>query len=160
MNNNTMGATTYHWDFGDGSMPSSNQDPNHEFPGYPPANYTILLTATSEHGCIDTMTQTVIIKPSLLIYIPNTFTPDGDQFNQNWLPIFSESVDPYNYELLLFDRWGETIWESHNLSVGWDGTYGSNGIAVQDGSYTYKISYKLRNDAQREIITGHVNLMR
>lgn len=106
------------------------------------------------------MTQTVIVKPSLLIYIPNNFTPDGDQFNQNWLPIFSESVDPYNYEFLLFDRWGETIWESHNLSVGWDGTYGSNGIAVQDGSYTYKISYKLRNDAQREIITGHVNLMR
>jgi gliding motility-associated-like protein len=160
MNNNTMGATTYYWDFGDGSMPTSNQDPNHEFPGYPPTNYTILLTATNEHGCIDTMTQTVIVNPSLLIYIPNTFTPDGDQFNQNWLPIFSESVDPYNYELLLFDRWGETIWESHNLSVGWDGTYGSNGIAVQDGSYTYKISYKLRNDAQREIITGHVNLMR
>ena len=160
MNNASIGATTYYWDFGDGSMPSTNQDPNHEFPGYPPTNYTIFLTATSEHGCIDTITQTVIVHPSLLIYIPNAFTPDGDQFNQTWLPIFSESVDPYNYELLLFDRWGETIWESHNLSVGWDGTYGSNGLAVQDGSYTYKISYKLRNDALREIITGHVNLMR
>jgi len=160
MNNASIGANAYYWDFGDGSMPSIVQDPNHDFPAYPPSNYTILLTATNEHGCTDTMTQTVIVHPSLLIYIPNTFTPDGDQFNQNWLPIFSESVDPYNYDLYLYNRWGETIWESHNLSVGWDGTYGKNGLQVQDGSYTYKINYKLRSDAQRETLTGHVNIIR
>ena len=160
MNDNSIGSANYYWDFGDGSMPSTLNDPSHDFPAYPPNSYIISLTTTSEHGCIDTMTQTVIVHPSLMIYIPNTFTPDGDQFNQTWLPIFSENVDPYQYDLTLFDRWGETIWESHNLSVGWDGTYGQDGLKVQDGIYTYKIVYKLKTTAKHELITGHVNLIR
>ena len=160
MNDNSIGSANYYWDFGDGSMPSTTNDPNHDFPAYPPNSYIISLTTTSEHGCVDTMTQTVIVHPSLMIYIPNTFTPDGDQFNQTWLPIFSENVDPYQYDLTLFDRWGETIWESHNLSVGWDGTYGQDGLQVQDGIYTYKIVYKLKTTAKHELITGHVNLIR
>jgi gliding motility-associated-like protein len=160
MNDNSIGSTNYYWDFGDGSMPSTLNDPSHDFPAYPPNSYIISLTTTSEHGCVDTMTQTVIVHPSLMIYIPNTFTPDGDQFNQTWLPIFSENVDPYQYDLTLFDRWGETIWESHNLSVGWDGTYGQDGLKVQDGVYTYKIVYKLKTTAQHELITGHINLIR
>ena len=89
MNDNSIGSANYYWDFGDGSMPSTTNDPNHDFPAYPPNSYIISLTTTSEHGCVDTMTQTVIVHPSLMIYIPNTFTPDGDQFNQTWLPIFS-----------------------------------------------------------------------
>ena len=160
MNDNSIGSANYYWDFGDGSMPSTTNDPNHDFPAYPPNSYIISLTTTSEHGCVDTLTQTVIVHPSLMIYIPNTFTPDGDQFNQTWLPIFSENVDPYQYDLTLFDRWGETIWESHNLSVGWDGTYGQDGLKVQDGIYTYKIVYKLKTTAKHELITGHVNLIR
>jgi len=160
MNDNSIGSAHYYWDFGDGSMPSTTNDPNHDFPAYPPNSYIISLTTTSEHGCVDTMTQTVIVHPSLMIYIPNTFTPDGDQFNQTWLPIFSANVDPYQYDLTLFDRWGETIWESHNLSVGWDGTYGQDGLKVQDGIYTYKIVYKLKTTAKHELITGHVNLIR
>jgi gliding motility-associated-like protein len=160
MNDNSIGSANYYWDFGDGSMPSTTNDPNHDFPAYPPNSYIISLTTTSEHGCVDTMTQTVIVHPSLMIYIPNTFTPDGDQFNQTWLPIFSENVDPYQYDLTLFDRWGETIWESHNLSVGWDGTYGQDGLKVQDGIYTYKIVYKLKTTAKHELLTGHVNLIR
>ena len=160
MNDNSIGSANYYWDFGDGSMPSTTNDPSHDFPAYPPNSYIISLTTTSEHGCVDTMTQTVIVHPSLMIYIPNTFTPDGDQFNQTWLPIFSENVDPYQYDLTLFDRWGETIWESHNLSVGWDGTYGQDGLKVQDGIYTYKIVYKLKTTAKHELLTGHVNLIR
>ena len=160
MNDNSIGSANYYWDFGDGSMPSTTNDPSHDFPAYPPNSYIISLTTTSEHGCVDTMTQTVIVHPSLMIYIPNTFTPDGDQFNQTWLPIFSENVDPYQYDLTLFDRWGETIWESHNLSVGWDGTYGQDGLKVQDGIYTYKIVYKLKTTAKHELITGHINLIR
>ena len=160
MNDNSIGSANYYWDFGDGSMPSTTNDPSHDFPAYPPSSYIISLTTTSEHGCVDTMTQTVIVHPSLMIYIPNTFTPDGDQFNQTWLPIFSENVDPYQYDLTLFDRWGETIWESHNLSVGWDGTYGQDGLKVQDGIYTYKIVYKLKTTAKHELITGHINLIR
>ena len=160
MNNGSVGADTYFWDFGDGSAPSTEENPSHSFPGFPPTNYTIELTATTVHGCIDTMTQIVVVEESLIYYIPNTFTPDSDEHNQTWMPIFSSGVDPFNYSLYLYNRWGELVWESHNPNVGWDGTFGMSGKECQDGVYTYKISYKtpLRDD--RFEITGHVNVLR
>jgi len=160
MNNGSSGADTYFWDFGDGSAPSTEESPSHSFPGFPPTNYTIELTATTVHGCIDTMTQIVVVEESLIYYIPNTFTPDSDEHNQTWLPIFSSGVDPFNYSLYLYNRWGELVWESHNPNVGWDGTYGMSGNHCQDGIYTYKISYKTPIRDDRFEITGHLNLMR
>jgi gliding motility-associated-like protein len=69
-----------------------------------------------------------------------------------------EGVDVYDFELLIFNRWGETIWESHDITARWDGTYG--GKIVQQGTYTWVIRAKdLINDGKYEF-NGFINILK
>lgn len=98
----------------------------------------------------------------LIYYIPNTFTPDANAFNQEFKPVFTSGFSPNSYEMIIFNRWGEKVFESRDSNIGWPGTYGlGNGLNhCQDGVYTYKISYKSATKDKRSVITGHVNLLR
>ena len=91
------------------------------------------------------------------MYVPNAFTPDGDAFNQTFKPIIT-GIDIYDYELLIFDRWGELIFESHNKEVGWDGSYQGN--LVQDGVYVWKIKIKIEDVDERRTFYGHVSVLK
>jgi len=64
--------------------------------------------------------------------------------------------------MLIFNRWGEIVFESNNHLVGWNGSYGKNGEIemCQDGTYTWKIEFKVNRWDERRIATGHVNLIR
>ena len=95
-----------------------------------------------------------------IFYVPNGFTPDGDEYNNVFFPIFYSGYDPYNFELLIFDRWGELIFESHNVLEGWDGSYGMKGRKAQDGTYIWKITFKNALNDKRRKVVGHVNLIR
>ena len=108
--------------------------------------------------CSDTTWLAIDVDEELIFYVPNTFTPDDDNFNQLFAPVFTSGFDPYDFNLLIFNRWGEVIWESHNAEAGWDGTYG--GMPVQDGTYTWKIEFKTSANDERMIKTGHVNVIR
>jgi gliding motility-associated-like protein len=122
--------------------------------------YTISVSQTV-NGCVSNEEQANIAIqecPQELIYIPNTFTPDGDAFNNIWLPIFTDGFDVYDYNLLVFNRWGETIFESYNHTVGWDGTY--NNKMCLDGIYVWRIMYGSEYDDSRKMITGHLTIMR
>jgi gliding motility-associated-like protein len=122
--------------------------------------YTISVTQTV-NGCVSNEEQANIAIqecPQELIYIPNTFTPDGDAFNNIWLPVFTDGFDVYNYNLLVFNRWGQIIFESHNHTVGWDGTYGNK--MCLDGIYSWKIEYGSEYDDSRKMITGHLTIIR
>ena len=156
--NESTGASTYSWDFGDGSSYSTAENPEHTFPGDGGKTYTIILTAESDKGCIDTAMTSIYIKDDLIFYIPNTFTPDGNKYNQTFQPVFSTGFDPYNYTLIIFNRWGELIFESHNSEIGWDGTYGDE--LMQDGTYTWKITYVIKETQETKEIIGHVNIIR
>ena len=90
----------------------------------------------------------------MIYYIPNTFTPDGDEFNQLFQPIFTAGYDPYDFNMQIFNRWGEVIYETNDDTVGWDGMY--NGKIVQDGIYTWKIEFKTISSDERIMINGHV----
>jgi gliding motility-associated-like protein len=94
----------------------------------------------------------------LLYYIPNSFTPDGDKFNQVFAPVFTSGFDPYDYKMTIYNRWGELIFESNDTQVGWDGTYG--GKLVQDGTYVWSIQFGLLADDSRKSINGSLNLMK
>ncbi len=62
--------------------------------------------------------------------------------------------------MLIFNRWGEVVFQSHDVTVGWDGTYGVNGKQAQVGAYTYKIVYKVLKTDERRLLVGTVNLIR
>ena len=77
-------------------------------------------------------------------------------------PTSGYRFDPFDYQLLIFNRWGETIFESNDSNVGWDGTYGLGDQVryVQDGTYTWRIEFKLKRNDSRKIVSGHVNVIR
>ncbi len=159
MNNTSTGAVNYLWDFGDESANSTEFEPGHLFPNEEGGTYVIELIAYSPLGCTDTAYQTVTVKEELIFYVPNTFTPDDDDFNETFRPVFTAGYDPFDYTLLIFNRWGEIVWESHNVEVGWDGTYAGQ-YDVQDGTYTWKIEFKTTMTDERVMVTGHVNVLR
>ena len=156
--NNTLGATGYVWNFGDGSL-SNEEYPSHLFQGTNDG-FTITLIASTSMGCMDSVSVEMTADIGAVYYIPNTFTPDGDKYNQTFKPVLSTGVSSEGYEMLIFNRWGEIMFESHNLNVGWDGSYGVDGLDCAAGTYTYKITFKLTTAEDKRIITGHVNLIR
>jgi gliding motility-associated-like protein len=109
-------------------------------------------------ACSDTAQQIVVIDNEPIFYVPNTFTPDEDNFNPTFLPVFTAGFDIFNYNLLIFNRWGEVIFESNNALIGWDGTY--SGEVCQDGTYIWQITFKEIGKDKRIVVRGHVNLLR
>ena len=156
--NNSFGATTYLWEFGDGET-STDDTPSHIYLNTEDGS-TIVLTAISLHGCTDTSIIEIPFDPGLIFYIPNSFTPDGDMNNQTFNPVISSGIDIYHYTMLIYNRWGEVIFETNDTNIGWDGSYGPTGIHCQSGTYTYEIIVKLPNIDQRKKYTGIVNLIR
>jgi gliding motility-associated-like protein len=160
--NNTTGANQYAWTFGVSDFVSTETNPTYTYPNNGEGQYVVTLVATSPLGCTDTATTIIQVYEELLFYVPNTFTPDNDNYNPVFLPIFTSGFDPYDYNLMIFNRWGEVIFESNNHEVGWDGSYGKNGEIemVQDGVYTWKIEFKVTRWDERRRAVGHVNLIR
>ncbi|MFT6503854.1 MAG: gliding motility-associated-like protein [Crocinitomicaceae bacterium] len=156
--NYSWNGYTYQWSFEDGYPSTSTQtNVQVQFPDGETGAYDIQLITTSELGCVDTMQYELVVFPEVLIYAPNTFTPDGDEFNQGW-QVFMEGIDVYDFELLIFNRWGQTIWESNDILVPWDGTF--NGKIVQEGTYQWVIrATDLLND-NKYVYNGHVNLIK
>jgi gliding motility-associated-like protein len=156
--NSSADATDYFWDFGNGT--TSNQENPSIIYSNPQSNYLVSLIATSPNGCSDEVTMVINYNEEAIFYVPNSFTPDEDEFNQSWGPVFTSGFDPYNFDLFLFNRWGEVIWESHDASARWDGTYGNKSMHCPDGVYTWKISFKPKNTDDKTIVTGSLNLIR
>lgn len=154
--NTSSNATSYVWEFGDGTT-STQISPLHAFTEEPGV-YHVVLYAYSEGGCMDSAVAVVSVVDDLILYVPNTFTPDGDEHNNVFFPVLNSAFDGQNYTLLIFNRWGEVLFESHSIEVGWDGTYG--GQLCKEGTYTWKIVVKERDKDHRLEYVGHVNLMK
>jgi gliding motility-associated-like protein len=107
---------------------------------------------TDLNGCQAQNQVSVYFDP--FIYIPNTFTPDGDEHNNEFRPILGNVRE---FEMLVFNRWGEIVFEMTTIEDYWDGTY--NNLPCQDGTYVWKLKYKDFANNKKEI-TGHINLMR
>ncbi len=149
--NLSQDAITYVWDFGDGQG-STLVHPSNTY--LDPGIYNIELVAIDEMGCKDTIMRPLEVEEEWYVYIPNTFTPDGNRLNS----VFE--VSTYGVQRLsmqIFNRWGQLIFESNDLNFGWDGTY--NGVLVQDGTYTYKVEF-VTNSRRKKTQVGHVNVLK
>ncbi len=154
--NSSQNATSFTWDFGDATGLTTAEQPTHTYQNE--GQYQITLVANNETNCPDTSVQLIIVQEDLLVYVPNAFSPDGNEFNNVFLPVINGDFDPYNYTLLIFNRWGEVVFESRNAEIGWDGTY--NGRLAQDGVFTWKLILKSRIFDKPKEFFGHVNLIR
>lgn len=156
--NNSSGAVSYIWNIDQGT-PSFSQleNPTTILPDGETGEYYVSLEVTSEFGCKDTSIQKIVVMPEVIIYAPNTFTPDNDEHNQHW-GIYIEGIDVTDFNLLIFNRWGEIIWESKDPLATWDGTY--NGRIISQGTYSWIARAKdLLNDGKYEF-NGFINIIR
>ncbi len=158
-NNYSTGAVSYLWDFGDGSANSTLFEPHHVYPSEEGGAYTVTLTATSEFGCTDVASLIIEIEQTYSIYVPNAFTPDGSNLNEVFTPVMY-GFDEQEYVMYIFNRWGELVFETHNMSVGWDGSYAGRYDRAQDGTYIWKIQAKVLKSSKRMEFVGHVNLIK
>ena len=157
--NYCSGAILYFMDYGDGSM-SEEQLPsvfNHTYP-YTEGNYQVELMVENEFGCRDSTLLYIQVKGDEIFYIPNTFTPDGDEHNNIFIPVFTNGFDPANFQLEIYNQWGELIFQTLNSIKGWDGFY--NGKLSPVGTYVWKVIYKNPDLDDYKMVTGHVNLIR
>lgn len=149
--NASQNASTYEWTFGDGNS-STLVHPTNVYAT--PGEYVITLVAIDDKGCTDTISKPITIKPAYYVYVPNTFTPDGLRYNNYFSASF---FGISSAEVMVFNRWGETVYTSKELDFAWDGTF--EGVPVQDGTYTWKITYVTLFGLE-ETIHGHVNVIR
>lgn len=154
--NMSQNASIYSWDFGDGSH-SSIANPSHTY-GNSPGSYTIILYADNAGGCRDSATLTVLVEDELIFHVPNAFTPDGDEYNNTFQPVFYSGFDPFNFSMVVYDRWGEILFESNDATIGWDGTYA--GATAKEGLYTWTIRFKDSTTDRKRVYAGHVALIR
>lgn len=114
--------------------------------------------ATNQFGCTDTSAQELYIEP-FIIYIPNTFTPDGNEFNNDFNAKFALEV--FEWDFKIYNRWGELVYETTDPQEAWDGVYLDQFGLVQEGSYTYVLKYvSCEFPDAWQIQTGHVNVLR
>ncbi|MCR9172405.1 MAG: choice-of-anchor L domain-containing protein [bacterium] len=149
--NQSQNATSYIWDFGNGSG-DTFPHPSTTYPD--PGMYNVTLIAIDDKGCTDTITKPINIEEEWYVYIPNTFTPDGDRYNNDWS---ISTVGVKSLEVNVFNRWGEIIFTSNDLNFEWDGTY--LGLYVPDGTYTYDVNF-VTNSGRDRNLRGHVNVLK
>lgn len=151
-NNLSQGATSYFWDFM-GMEQSNEKDPIYSF------NQTgeYLITLIAFNGiCSDTAYKVIECLPEFSFYVPNTFTPDGDNLNDRFLPI-GEGWKEDSYQLLIFDRWGEKLFSTKQPDEGWNGML--KGIVVKNDTYVWRVILTDLFNKQHEFV-GTVTVMK
>ncbi len=138
-NNLTIGAVDYHWFFGDGDS-SLAENPKHI---YAPIEqtYIVELRVESDKGCKDTVFLEVRIKDEYTFYAPTAFSPDGDLINDEFF-VVGHGIDERNFNLIIYDRWGEVIFEADDPNAKWNGNVQGKSSECQLGTYTWLCKFK------------------
>lgn len=142
-----------------GSIQTSTlQNPIFTIPTNTSGNQTFQLAVSNAQGCSSEITSILNIVEDAALYIPNTFSPDGNAFN-NVFKVAGRNIDLNQFELTIYNRWGEIIFISQDPNIGWDGAIANKGLAPI-GTYTYQVVYRFVNASESETLTGHLNLIR
>jgi len=137
---------------------SNSENPIFSFPEGVIERYPVTLIVTSYFGCVDTLTLDVIVEDAILFYVPNTFTPDDDPYNQTW-KFAVQGGDLHDFELEVLDRWGKSIWKTNDPLKGWDGRL-KNGEMAKAGTYIWRAHVKHKHDDGRNEYNGIISLLK
>ena len=113
----------WQWFFGDQES-SSMQNPSHSYAQ--PGQYSVVLVGKNSYGCLDTAVSTIFIMGkdmTIRIFPPNVFTPNGDGLNDIWIPHITNGNEIHKYDMTVYDRLGNLVFETDDVNEGWDGTY-------------------------------------
>ncbi len=151
----SYGGNSHTWDFGDGNG-ATDPNPGHFYDA--PGTYNVVLTVANNFGCIGEVEKPIIIDPGVSVYIPNAFTPNGDGTNDYFF-VQGEGLVDEGFELLIFDRWGNNIFQSNSLYQQWDGRARGGSEIAQIDVYVYKVRLKDELGGFHDL-TGHVSIVK
>lgn len=156
-NTSNLPNNTYGWDFG-GLAYSYDVNPSYLFTVS--GEFFVTLVATSPEGCQDTESKKVTINPDVVLYVPNAFTPGGDGLNdefQIFLP--PTGVDFSTFTLTVYDRWGEVVYKTNDVTKSWNGAKNNSGEIMKQDTYVYKIGFMDEKKKYYEKL-GYVTMIR
>lgn len=152
-----LGNNTYTWSV---STLYSTGEINPSYTFLESGEYPVTLVAQTVNGCRDQITKYVVVKNEHGVYIPNSFTPNDDGLNDEFIPVFSPyGLDLSTFQMEIFDRWGELLFTTKDFKMGWTGAKNNSGDVLKQDVYVYKVRYR---DAEKKIYTrtGHVSLIK
>ncbi len=154
----TPTISQWYWDFGDGSF-ATVQDPMHTYKL--PGVYEVQLVVSTANSCSDTVIGTVTIKQEQTFYAPTAFSPGSGFTNNYWYPK-GIGIDPDNYHLWIYDRWGQIVFETNKypsgteyreeMEGGWNGRYNNTGKWVPDDVYTWLVILRDVNAEEHQYV--------
>lgn len=152
--NQTTGGSWYFIAFGDGDTMSTASFGPYAHTYDSVGIYTVMLISWGSDGCVDTAWSQLRVEDPTTLYVPNAFTPNGDGNNDVFM-VYGINVS--EFDLLVFDRWGNLLFETHDMSHGWNGTYKDE--KCQQDVYVWRLNYTdIFGNRYKRI--GHVSLVR
>ncbi len=149
--NKSINATRYYWDFGD-STNTTDENPTHQYNRT--GNYKVCLTAWNSSNCPSIACKDVPAEVMPLIGLPTGFSPNGDGENDI---LYVRGAAIKEMHLMIYNRWGQLVFESNSLDVGWDGTFGGQPQPMEAYGYVLNASFI---DGTRRLLKGNVTLIR
>lgn len=151
----STGASNWFWDFGTG-FTTFNQNPTYEFPDT--GRYEVMQIVTHPSGCQDTIIQIVDVVPEIRYFLPNAFTPNFDSVNDEFKGsgILEGAT---NFNLTIWNRWGELIFETGDPDEGWNGSRFNSGQQSPNGVYVVVVTFTGPRGKDYEL-TGFATLIR
>jgi gliding motility-associated-like protein len=151
-----IGGSYYQWNFNDGSQ-EYGAIVDHSFSE---VNYNaVTLTVFNQFGCKDDITQNVLVTDALTVYVPNAFTPDGDNINDEFKPELAGKDLIARYKFWITDRWGVVVFRTVDYDEPWIGNVDGGNHYVSPGVYTWSVEIELKSGEEFEY-NGHVNVVR
>lgn len=136
--NRSEGADFYYWNFGNGE---TSELPEPQIKYNQDGRFNISLVVINSEGCSDTSEVSYFYTPG--VWLPNVFSPDFNGKNDQFRPVTqNKSLNPF--QMLIFDKWGQLLFESNNPDIGWDGT--NKGNMCNTGEYVYVLRYSEQKD--------------
>jgi len=147
----------YVWDFGTTNGDTAmSENPRFAY-SRDTGVYRIFLTAISNHGCIDTFSRAVHIGPDIIVFVPDVFTPNQEGPNKN--ERFNAVATNFKtFRMMIYNRWGEKLFETNNAEEGWDGN-DPVGDPCMQGVYVYHIEITSFED-KKYTYDGTITLLR
>lgn len=134
--NSSVGANQVSYTVSDG-FTTQLSNFSHLFSNEVAQVYTVTQFVSNSNGCKDTIKKDLEIKPAFTFYIPNAFSPNGDDMNDHFK---GDGIGISEYKMWIFDRWGNMIFHTKELDDAWDGTFkGKSGEVVMQDVYVWKV---------------------
>ncbi len=148
-------AVTYLWDFGDESG-STERNPIHQFKDT--GDFVTILTVKHENGCTDSISKKIRVGLNISYFLPNAFTPNNDGINDTYFGV-GAFTGMRDFQLLIFNRWGEVIFRSKDPNEAWNGKKNNSGSVAPNGVYVCVVKYKDDHGDTKEL-KGFATLIR